>query len=208
LEFNSKDYISSLHEASKSTVEGQALMDAKYSTTDVYNFDEIKKWFCRIYRSGEENLRSCDAYYQDDLRNYLVMEFKNTHHFKMKDYISEIAQKCTDTHLILAETFWRNRKAAEIGKKVILCLVYNDGISYGAGVQGFCKNINRVKPKQGSGARKSKEPVIYKDEQEYQKEIQVLKDTYEKDFYKEIMFLEKKEFCEVYADNGYFQKLV
>ena len=67
MEFNSKDYISSLHEASKSTVEGQALMDAKYSTTDVYNFDEIKKWFCRIYRSGEENLRSCDAYYQDDL---------------------------------------------------------------------------------------------------------------------------------------------
>ena len=86
--------------------------------------------------------------------------------------------------------------------------MYHEGISYGEGVQGFCKNINRVKPKKGSGARKSKEPVIYKDEQEYQKEIQVLKDTYEKDFYKEIMFLEKKEFCEVYADNGYFQKLV
>lgn len=208
MEFYSKDYISSIHEVSKSTVEGHALMDAKYSTIDVYNFDGIKKWFCNAYRSGEENLRSCDAYYQDDLRNCLVLEFKNTHHYKIKSYISEIAQKCTDTHLILAETFWRNRKAADIGKKVALCLVYNDKLSYGAGIQGFCKNINRVKPKQGSSERKSNEPAIYKDEQEYQKAVQILKDTYEKDFYKEILFMDKKEFSEMYADNGYFMKLV
>lgn len=70
------------------------------------------------------------------------------------------------------------------------------------------QKYKQSKTQQGSGARKSKEPDMYKDEQEYQKEILVLKDTYEKDFYKEIMFLEKKKFCEMYADNGYFQKLV
>lgn len=75
MEFDSKDYISSLYEVSKSAVEGQALMEARYENTDIYHLDKIKEWFCRDYRNGEVNLKSCDAYYQDKRKNYLVIEF-------------------------------------------------------------------------------------------------------------------------------------
>lgn len=110
--------------------------------------------------------------------------------------------------MILAETFWRKCKVEDIGKAVKLCLVYNDGLSYGKGVQGFCRNLNNVKPKKGSAKRKSKEPEIYGSEEEYLEDVKKIKCLYEHDFYCEIMFMEKQNFCGLYADSGYFQKLL
>ena len=72
----------------------------------------MKDWFCTEYRDGEK-IRSCDAYYQDSYNN-LVIEFKNTHHLRLKEYLNEIRVKFIDTHFILAETFWRNKKVSQM----------------------------------------------------------------------------------------------
>lgn len=206
MEFKREDFKSNLYETSKSK-HGKPLLSVREETIAVYDFDKVKDWFCDEYRR-KEKMCSCDAYYQDQRSNCRVIEFKNTHHFKLKGFLNEIEQKISDTHMLLAETFWKNRKTADMGKKLPLMVVYNDELHYGEGICGLSKGFNNVKPKKGNQERKSKEKELYLNEQEYSEAIKQVKDKYQKQFFSEVEFVDKKDFCRDYVESRYFQELV
>ena len=85
--------VSNLFETSKSQ-KGGALLPVKAGQYEVYDLDALKDEFCKAYRH-DEKLKSCDAYYYD-VNNYIVVEFKNTHHFNLKEYYDEIEIKMTE----------------------------------------------------------------------------------------------------------------
>lgn len=206
MEFKREDFKSNLYETSKSN-DGTSLLSRKEKNIEVYDFDKVKDWFCDEYRR-KEKMCSCDAYYEDQRANYRVIEFKNTHRFKLKGFMDEIEQKIIDTHMLLAETFWRNRKTGDMRKKLPLMVVYNDALNYEKGISSLSKGFNNVKPKKGNQERKSKEKELYLNETEYSEAIKQVKDKYRKHFFSEVEFVDKKDFCKDYVESGYFQELV
>lgn len=200
-----EEIISNLYETSKSA-SGTALLTSDAEKFSVYNLDAVKEIFCKEYRYGEK-IKSCDAYYCDNY-NYVVVEFKNTHHMKLKCFYNEIEMKLTDTHMLLCESFWKNKKGTEIGKKVKVLVVYNDTMNYEKGVLNIGKALNKMAPKQGNTQRNSKMPEIFENETEFNHTITETSKKYQKEFYKEIEFLEKKQFEHSYINTGYFGQLV
>lgn len=199
------DFISNLYETSKSTKQGSAVLGKQQENIDVYHLDKIKDWFCDMYRNGEK-ICSCDAYYQDG-NNCLVIEFKNTHHLRMKEFISEITVKFIDTHFLLAETFFGNRKVSKISSTVDVRLVYNDGLEYGKGIQNLSSALNNMTPMRGNTSRKSIEKQVYSNENEYERDVNKIKAMFQSDFYKSVEFVDKKDFMVDYIESSYFSTL-
>lgn len=170
-----------------------------------YNMDAVKEIFCKEYRH-ENMIKSCDAYYYDQY-NYIEIEFKNTHCLRLKEYYPEIEMKILDTHMLLSETFWKNKKNADIGKKVQLLVVYNDAMNYGDGLRSIGKALNGMIPKSGDQTRKTKLPELFQDSSEFEQAAAMTNKKYQTQFYREILFVEKKIFESDYVDAGYFQNL-
>lgn len=204
MKYERKFIVSNLYETSKSN-ENVALLSNDAKEYEVYDLDQMKDIFCKEYRHSE-NIRSCDAYYYNQY-DYLVVEFKNAHHLRLKEYYDEIEIKIIDTHMLLGETFWKNKKGTEVGKKVCLLVVYNDAMSYGTGVRNIGHALNAMKPMAGNQTRVSKLPPIFSDGVEFQKAVDMTKLRYESEFFKEISFMDKKTFEEEYIKADYFQKL-
>lgn len=196
--------VSNLYETSKSS-KGGSLLSASEDRYAVYALDKLKDEFCQNYRHGEK-LKSCDAYYYDQ-NDYVVVEFKNTSYQKLKEYYNDIEIKMIDTHMLLAETFYRHKKNTELSKKVSLLVVYNDALSYGKGISQIGNALNTMKPKRGDTARKITVPKCFADETEFLEAVKETKDKYEGSFYKEVQFVEKKDFKSDYVDAGYFGDL-
>ena len=198
--------VSSLYETSRPK-KGNPLLFNKAENYEVYDFDNIKKIFCEKYRYGKD-IKSCDAYFYSEKKDYLIIEFKNTHHLKLKDYYDEIEIKLIDTHMLLNETFWKNKKGNDISKNVKSIVVYNDKMNYGSGVKNIANALNNMIPKSGDVVRNSNNPNLFENDNEFQNAVNNTKVKYEKEFYKEIEFMDKKEFEENYVDTGYFNGLI
>ncbi len=196
--------VSNLFETSKSQ-KGRALLPVKAGQYEVYDLDALKDEFCKAYRH-DEKLKSCDAYYYD-VNNYIVVEFKNTHHFNLKEYYDEIEIKMTDTYMILRETLCGKKKKTELGKKLRLLMVYNDALDYGEGIRQISSVLNTMTPKRGNPARNSRPVKTFRDDAEFGQAVCETKKKYEGQFYQEVLFLEKKEFEETYIAGGCFDKL-
>ena len=199
------NFVSNLYETSKSKKQGSAVLSTQEKNIAVYDLDKVKDWFCDTYRNGER-IRSCDAYYQDG-NNYLVIEFKNTHHLRMKEFISEITVKLVDTHFLLAETFFGNKKVSKIASTVNMLLVYNDSLDYGKGVKNISSALNTMTPMRGNTSRKSTEKQIYSNENEYQRDVDKIKSMFQSTFYKSVEFVDKKDFMIDYVESAYFSTL-
>lgn len=199
------DFISNLYETSKSKKQGSAVLSTQEKNIAVYDLDKVKDWFCDTYRN-RERIRSCDAYYQDG-NNYLVIEFKNTHHLRMKEFISEITVKLVDTHFLLAETFFGNKKVSKIAFTVNMLLVYNDSLDYGKGVKNISSALNTMTPMRGNTSRKSIEKQVYSNENEYERDVNKIKAMFQSDFYKSVEFVDKKDFMVDYIESSYFSTL-
>ena len=199
------DFRSNIYETSKSKKQGSAVLSVREEQIEVYDLDQLKDWFCEKYRN-DQKLCSCDAYYQDT-NNFLVMEFKNTHHLRIKEYISEIIVKIIDTHFLLAETFFSNRKISKISSNVNMLLVYNDNLEYGTGVRRIGAALNSIEPISGDTSRNSKEKDIYNNDDEFQRDVDLIKTKFEGDFYKSIEFVDKKDFMLDYIEPKYFSSL-
>ncbi|MDE7324465.1 MAG: hypothetical protein K2N73_17465 [Lachnospiraceae bacterium] len=204
MKYERSKIVSNLFETSKSQ-KGGALLSAKAEKYEVYDLDALKDEFCKKYRH-DEKLKSCDAYYYDQ-NNQIVVEFKNTHHFNLKEYYNEIEIKMTDTHMILRETLCSNKKRAELGKKLRLLMVYNDTLNCGEGIRQISSALNTMTPKRGNPARNVRLAQIFHDDAEFEQAVQETKKKYEEQFYREILFLEKKEFEETYIAGGCFDTL-
>ena len=200
--FPKKDVVTSLHETSKTTT-GTFLLEKRYSQ-EVYNFDIIKDMICAYYRDSNDKLKSCDAYYEDG-QNYLAIEFKNTPHLHMKKYFEEISTKAFDTHMLLNETFWKNRK--KLSKKVQFLVVYNDLLYDDKELHALNFALNTVTPFKGSKERNSKPPEYFSSEEEYHSYRETLVSKFKPDFYTDIQFLDKKDFIEDYINTSYFSEL-
>ena len=193
----------SLHETSKSSSGDSYLLSKQEGNIDVCYLDKLKDWFCDSYRNGKK-LCSCDAYY-NGIHNFLVIEFKNTSHLRIKEFFPELMVKFTDTHFLLAETYYRNRKITKISSDIDLVVVYNDSLYYGKGVRDLEHALTNMQPKRGDTTRKAREPVMYSSEEEYQDDVEMIKGMYEKEFYKTVEFIDKKDFVEQYINTSYFQ---
>ena len=195
--------VSHLHETSRSEKEG-ALLSPSEGSAEVYDLDKVKDLFCSSYRHNKK-LKSCDAYYCDQY-NQLVMEFKNTHHRKLQSFFDEIEIKIIDTHMLLAETFNRHKKSTEMSKELNLLVVYNDILTCNQGLGTIDNALNKMKPKRGSTVRNVTPPKLFADDTEFLEAVGETKNKYEGRFYKEIEFIEKKEFIRRYGQ-GYFGRL-
>lgn len=204
MKYERKNIVSNLYETSKAST-GQAMLGTGAAQYDVYHLDAMKEQFCRFYRHSE-NIKSCDAYYYDT-KNHLIVEFKNTHHMRLKEYYDEIEIKLLDTHMLCRETFWRSRKLNAIIGIVNVIVVYNDALNYGSGVRNIAGALNQIRPLQGDIKRYTKEPEQFLDEDEFLEKVKCTKEKYEKDFYNEIEFIDKKDFEERYIKTGYFSGL-
>lgn len=196
--------VSDLYETSKSG-KGGALLSSSAKDCQVYDLDALKDEFCKAYRH-DEKLKSCDAYYYDQY-NWVVVEFKNTHHYILKEYYHEIEIKAIDTFMILHETLCRSKKSTELGKKLSLMIVYNDALSCGRGVCQINNALGTMTPKSGDTARAAKPKEIFQDDTQFNKAVQGTKNKFEGCFYKEIVFIDKKKFEEGYIKIGYFGNL-
>lgn len=204
MEYKRNMIVSNLYETSKSS-KGGALLSADEGCYEVYDLDKLKDEFCNHYRHGEK-LKSCDAYYYDQ-NDHVVVEFKNTSYQKLKEYYNDIEIKMIDTHMLLAETFYRHKKNTELSKKLRLLVVYNDSLSYGKGIRQIGNALNTMKPKRGDTARNVTAPKCFADEMEFRKAVRETKYKYEGCFYKEVQFVEKTDFKKDYVDAGYFENL-
>lgn len=195
-----------LYEVSASN-DGVPLLDIDTKDIDVYHFDHVKDWFCSTYRNNNSKLRSCDAYYQDG-RDYLVVEFKRTHHFKMKSYMSELSEKLVDSHMILAETFLNKKAVEKIAEILKVVIVYHDSLNYEKGITSFAHNLNTVSPKRGKQTRNnSSKNDIFENEEEFQVAVYEIQEKYQGKFYLDVMFMDKSDFYEFYIKSKYFQQL-
>lgn len=199
--FTKESFVSNLYKVSKSKKDNKAVMSSREQDKAVYDLDEVKDWFSNNYRNRVK-MRSCDGFYQNE-RDELVLEFKNTNHLKFKEFMGEIEQKMTDTHMLLLETFYREGKVGKVAADVSLLVVYNDELSMGAGLNKISTAVNCMKPIQGSKSRKSKLPALYT-EQEYEQETKKVIEKYRGTFYRDVNFMDKKDFCEMYVERGYF----
>lgn len=202
MKYKREEVVSNLYETSKSREDNKYLLSKSAEIYAVYHLDKLKEKFCEYYRHSD-SIKSCDAYYYDQYNN-LVIEFKNAHHMKMREYYNEIEMKMLDTHMLLSETLWKNRKAKDIAKKVNLIVVYNDAMNYGKGLCAIGSALNDMKPIQGNQSRNTNNPKIFENEEEYKKRIAETKEKYQTDFYKEIDFIDKKDFETDYINSGYF----
>lgn len=206
MEYERQFIVSNLYETSKSKKsEHTALLPASTKEFEVYDLDQLKDIFCKNYRHSEK-IKSCDAYYYDQ-HDYLVIEFKNANHLKLKEYYDEIEIKIIDTHMLLSETFWKNRKGKDIGKKVCLLVIYNDAMNYGTGVMNIGLKLNTMEPIAGDKARNSKMPSIFCNDFEFQNAVEKTKNRYEVEFFKEISFIDKQVFEKEYIEAEYFHAL-
>lgn len=204
MKYERSKIVSNLFETSKSQ-KGGSLLLAKTGQYEVYDLDALKDEFCKAYRHGEK-LKSCDAYYYD-VNNFIVVEFKNTHHFNLKEYYEEIEIKMTDTYMILRETLCSKKKKTELGKKLRLLMVYNDALDYGEGIRRISSALNTMTPKRGNPARDSKPIKTFQDDAEFGLAMRETRKKYEGQFYQEVLFLEKKEFEETYIGGKCFGNL-
>lgn len=201
MEFTKESFVSDLYEVSRSNKDGKAVMSPREQDKAVYNLDRLKDWFSDSYRNHAK-MKSCDGFYQSN-RDELVLEFKNTNHLKLKKIMGELEQKMADTHMLLLETFYRKGKVEKVAADVSLLVVYNDELSMGEGLRSIGAAVNNMKPMQGEKPRKSKPPVLYTEE-EYERETERVIEKYQGAFYKDVSFMDKKDFCEMYVERGYF----
>ena len=204
MKYERNEIVSSLYEMSKSQ-KGGYLLSASASCYEVYALDKVKDEFCKRYRH-DEKLRSCDVYYFDQ-NNQMAVEFKNTHHRNLKEYYNEIESKMIDTHMLLSETFCRNKNNKDLSKKLSLLLVYNDALNYGKGICQISNALNTMRPKSGDASRNVIKPKIFENDEEFFMAIEGTKSKYEGQFYKEIQFIEKTDFEADYIKTGYFDDL-
>lgn len=112
MSFTKENFVGNLYQTSipkEGNKTKESLLNIREENIEVYDFDEVKKWFCEQYRNKKE-LRSCDAYYEDRNKNFWVIEFKNAHHLKIKSYVNSVVEKAVDTHMLLLETFLREKQ--------------------------------------------------------------------------------------------------
>lgn len=204
MEYKRNEIVSNLYETSKSSKDGH-LLSSEADRYEVYDLDQIKDEFCKYYRH-DEKLKSCDAYYYDQ-HNQLVIEFKNTNYHNLKEYYNEIEIKIVDTHMMLTETFYRNKKSTELSKKLDMLLVYNDTLNYEEGVRRINNALNTMRPIKGNTERDVSITKTFSDEQEFMEAVGNTKKKYEGQFYKEIQFIGKKDFVTDYVEAGYFGNL-
>lgn len=201
--FTKEDFISNLYETSKSKdSQSTPLLSKKEAKhIEVYDFDKYKLVFCHNYRNGQE-LGSCDAFYRDNKKdNALLIEFKNTHHFKFKQYMKDFNTKLADSHMLLMELFYNKRN--DISKCVKVLVIYKDEnqtLSYETGIMGLCSNLNIL------GNQNNEE--LFCTETEYENDINEIIERFKGEFYREIEFMDYKDFKELYLDSKYFGALV
>lgn len=201
MEFTKESFVSNLYEVSKSQKDGRSVMSSREQDKAVYHLDRVKDWFSDHYRNRAK-MKSCDGFYQSN-RDELVLEFKNTHHLKFKEFMGELEQKMADTHMLLLETFYRGEKVGKVATDVSLLVVYNDELSMGKGLCEIGDAMNRIKPLRGNQTRTSKPPALYT-EDEFRQEADRVGKKYQDGFYKDVSFMDKKDFCEMYVEQGYF----
>lgn len=204
MEYKREEIVSDLCQTSKSST-GKSMLSQSAERHAVYNLDTIKELFCKEYRHSEM-IKSCDAFYYDTC-NHVIMEFKNTHHMNLKEYYDEIEIKFLDTHMLLGETFYKRKKQKDICNKAKVIVVYNDALNNGKGINQLVSNISEVKPCQGDKSRNSKQIKKFKTDEEFQKAVNDTKTKYEKVFYREIEFIDKKDFETYYIETNYFDAL-
>lgn len=204
MKYKREEIVSNLYETSKSST-GKAMLSVSADKYEVYHLDLIKEKFCKYYRHSDK-IKSCDAYYYDS-HNHIIMEFKNAHHMKLKDYYDEIEIKLLDTHMLCRENFWKNKKLNAILNNVKVVVVYNDTLNNGEGVNRIADSLNKMRPLQGDSCRHTKALSQFSSEEEFQDKVNNTKEKYEKEFYQEIEFIDKKEFEKRYVDTGYFLEL-
>lgn len=205
MKYKGTEIISNLYAASKSK-RGGYLLEKSTEPQSVYDLDLIKDRYCEYYRHSEK-IKSCDAYYYDINKNHLIMEFKNTHHLKLKSFYNEIEIKLLDTHMLCRENFWKSKKLNYILEHVNVAVVYNDALNNGIGVNAIANALSGMKPLQGDKKRNTQVIEQFMDESEFQEKIKFTKSKFEKEFYHEIEFIDKKEFEAKYIDTGYFSEL-
>lgn len=205
MKYKGTEIISDLYSTSMSK-RGGHLLEKNAETKIVYDLDLVKDKYCEYYRHSEK-IKSCDAYYYDTNKNHLIMEFKNTHHLKFKSFYDELEIKLLDTHMLCRENFWRSKKLNYILEHVNVAIVYNDALNNGVGVNTIANALCKMKPIQGDIKRNTQVVEQFTDESEFQKKVKNTKDKFEKEFYHEIEFIDKKEFEERYIETGYFSEL-
>lgn len=206
MKYKDKEIFSNLHETSKSRDTGAYLLEPRFRD-DVYNLDKVKDLFCDMYRNTQK-LCSCDAYYENvPHKNYLLIEFKNTAHARLKGFWGEIEQKAVDSHMILLETFWKNRKVQQVLKYAKLLVVYNDEKNCGEGLKAISNALNSIEPFQGDKKRGTKMPPLFDTEDEFESAKNDFIDKFKGDFFADVDFIDKAEFVEEYIEAGYFEKM-
>lgn len=207
MKYKRNEIVSDLHKTSKSSKTSVGLLEPKFQTVEVYDFDKVKNLFCDMYRD-KQKLRSCDAYYENTQRkDYLAIEFKNTSHFRLKAFFGEIEEKVVDSHMLLLETFWRKKKVKQVAENVKFLVVYNDALNYGKGVKDICKGFNQVEPIQGDKRRKTQMPPVFEDEEEFEEAKNNFSGKFAREFFAETGFIDKTEFVEDYINADYFDKM-
>ncbi len=82
----------------------------------------------------------------------------------------------------------------------------SDSLPIEPGVLTISGALNGMKPLRGASNRKSKAPILYTEE-EFEQETGKVLEKYQGQFFKEVEFMEKKDFCEKYGSQGYFREL-
>jgi hypothetical protein len=124
----------------------------------------------------------------------------------LKEYYNEIEMKMLDSHMLLAEIFWKSRKNKDISAKVGMIVVYNDSLNYGNGIRNIADSLNGVVPISGNKTRKSEQPKMFKEE-EFEQKVADTRNKFESEFYHNIKFVDKTDFEKDYIETGYFGKL-
>lgn len=206
MKYKREEIVSDLHKTSKSSKTNTYLLEPKYQSVEVYDFDKVKNLFCDMYRDTQK-LCSCDAYYENTQRkDYLAVEFKNTSHFRLKGFWGEIEEKAVDSHMILLETFWKNKKMKQVLEHARFLVVYNDALNYEKGVKDICKGFNKVEPIQGDKKRKTQMSPVFENE-EFEEAKKIFSGKFQGEFFAETEFIDKTEFVEDYIEAGYFEKM-
>lgn len=161
-----QDYVSTFSRTSYDGMKKESLIHENYYV--IYNFDDIAKDVCQLYRAGEY-LASADALSFSHGNIYLI-EFKNQPTRNIDRRV--IQKKAFDSIYLLQQALFPDESISKLRDKVIFYVLYSGSSN---------PSFDKFKSKANSFAHKEKEPL----------EFGLSK---YREFYKEIYTISGKEF--------------